>query len=579
MDRRHKTSKRLYETQNFTNLKEMLANTREKYSEEVAFKFKTEVPGKLRTEKYNEFLDKIDALGTALISIGLKDKRIAIIGENRYEWGLSYLSVVAGTGIVVPLDKSLPENEIISLVERSEVEAIFYTSKYDETMKKIKDEGIGKLKFFISMDESKTNGGIYSQSELIELGHGLIKNGARSFLDAKIDNETMAIMLFTSGTTAQSKAVMLSHKNIVANIHDITSLFDINKNDTLLSFLPLHHTFENTVGFLLPVSVGAKLAYCDGIRYIADNIKEYQVSVMISVPLLFESMYKKVMHTIEKKGKMKKVKFGIKLSNTLRKIGIDKRREIFKEIHESLGGKLRLFVAGAAAFDPNLEKGLNDLGIETYQGYGLTEASPVISAEHKGEAKYGSIGRLFPSLEGKIIDPNEQGIGELAVRGPSVMLGYYQNEEATKETIVDGWLHTGDLAYFDRDDFIFITGRKKNVIVLKNGKNIYPEESETLINKIEGIKESFVFGKPEKDDAVDLKLAAKIVYDPEEMKNKFGLEKEEDIKNKIWVDIKEMNKQMPTYKYIKEIYITDKELIKTTTQKIKRFEEIKTIKF
>ena len=578
MDRKHKCSERLYEVDDFKNIKEMLENSKEKYGEETVFKFKTEVPGKLRTENYKDFIDKVEALGTSLISIGLKDKRIAVISENRYEWALAYLSVVAGTGVVVPLDKSLPENEIISLVERSEVEAIFYSSKYDETMKKIKEENIGNLKFFISMDADKTENKVYSQSELVELGRGLIKNGATSFKDAKIDNDNMSIMLFTSGTTAQSKAVMLSHTNIVSNIKDIISIFDINKNDTLLSFLPLHHTYESTVGFLYPLAVGASIAYCEGIRHISNNLKEYQVSVMISVPLLFESMYRKVMHTIEKKGKTKKVKMGIALSNALRKVGIDKRREIFKEIHESLGGKLRLFVAGAAAFDPELEKGLNDLGIDTYQGYGLTESSPVIATEHKTVTRLGSIGKLLPSLEGKIVDPNEQGIGELAVKGPTVMLGYYQNEEATAETIIDGWLHTGDLAYFDKDDYIFITGRKKNVIVLKNGKNIYPEESEILLNKIEGVKESFVFGKPEDGDDKDLKLAAKVVYDSDEMKEKFGLEDVEEIKKKIWADIKEINKKMPTYKYIKELYITDKELIKTTTQKIKRFEEIKTIK-
>ena len=346
----------------------------------------------------------------------------------------------------------------------------------------------------------------------------------------------------------------------------------------MLSFLPIHHTFESTVGFLYPMSVGASIAYCEGIRHIADNIREYKISVMISVPLLFESMYKKVMQSVEKKGKTKAIKIGVKISNILRKFGIDKRRQIFKEIHESLGGNLRLFVSGAAAFDPELEKGLNELGIDTYQGYGLTEASPVIASEHKSCTRIGSIGKLFPSLEGKIVDPNEQGIGELAVKGPTVMLGYYQNEEATKETIVDGWLHTGDLAYFDKDDYIFITGRKKNVIVLKNGKNDYPEEIETLINKIEGVKESFVFGKPEIDDDKDLKLSAKIVYDPDEMKEKFGLEDVEEIKKKLWADVKLINKKMPTYKYIKELYITDKELIKTTTQKVKRFEEIKTIK-
>ena len=406
---------------------------------------------------------------------------------------------------------------------------------------------------------------------------GLIKNGARSFLDAEIDNNAMAIMIFTSGTTSKSKAVMLSHANIVANIKDITSVFDVRVGDTMLSFLPIHHTFESTVGFLYPMSVGASIAYCEGIRHIADNIREYKISVMISVPLLFESMYKKVMQSVEKKGKTKAIKIGVKISNILRKFGIDKRRQIFKEIHESLGGNLRLFVSGAAAFDPELEKGLNELGIDTYQGYGLTEASPVIASEHKSCTRIGSIGKLFPSLEGKIVDPNEQGIGELVVKGPTVMLGYYQNEEATKETIVDGWLHTGDLAYFDKDDYIFITGRKKNVIVLKNGKNVYPEEIEILLNKIEGVKESFVFGKPEIDDDKDLKLSAKIVYDPDEMKEKFGIEDVEEIKKKLWADVKLINKKMPTYKYIKELYITDKELIKTTTQKVKRYEEIKTI--
>lgn len=578
MDRKHKVAKKLYEYDDFKNLKEMLSNSREKYGDCAAFKFKTEIPGKLRTETYSEFIDKIEALGTALISVGLEGKRIAVIGDNRYEWALSYLTVVCGVGIIVPLDKSLPENELISLVERSEVEAIFYSEKYNSIMNKIKDEKIGKVSFFISMDADKTENGVYSQSELVELGRGLIKNGARSYIDSKIDNDAMSIMLFTSGTTSAAKAVMLSHTNLVSNIHDITSVFDVNTEDTLLSFLPLHHTFECTVGFLYPLSVGASITYCEGLRHIADNIKEYQVSVMISVPLLFESMYKQIMHKIDKQGKTKQVKLGTILSNTLRKLGLDKRKLIFKDIHEALGGKLRLFVAGAAAFDPALEKGLNDLGIETYQGYGLTETSPVVAAEHKTCNKPGSIGKLFPGFEGRIDNPNEQGIGELVVKGPSVMLGYYGNKEATDEVLRDGWFYTGDLAYFDKEDYIFITGRKKDVIVLKNGKNIYPEEVEALINELEGIKESFVFGRADKDDDADLKLAAKVVYDKDIMKKKFGLEKEEEIKDKIWKDIKEINKTMPTYKYIKEIYITEKELIRTTTLKIKRFEEIKTIK-
>lgn len=578
MDRKHKVSEKLYGYDDYKNLKEMLNNSKEKYGKCVAYKFKTEIPGKFREKTFDEVSEEVNALGTALISIGLKDKRIAVIGENRYEWALSYLAVVCGAGIIVPIDKSLPENELISLIERSEVEAIFYSEKYSEIMQKAKEEKIGKVSFFISMDADKTENGIYAQSELIELGKGLIKNGARTYIDAKIDDDAMSIMLFTSGTTSQAKAVMLSHKNIVSNIKDITSVFDVTTEDTLLSFLPLHHTFECTVGFLYPLSVGASVAYCEGIRHIAENLKDYQISVMISVPLLFESIYRQIMAKAEKEGKAKKLKIGFAISNFLRKFGIDIRRKIFKEVHEALGGKLRLFVAGAAAFNPELEKGLNDLGIETYQGYGLTETSPVVAAEHKTCTRTGSIGRLFPSFEGRIDNPNEKGEGELVVKGPCVMLGYYGNKEATNEVLKDGWFYTGDLAYFDKDDYIFITGRKKDVIVLKNGKNIYPEETESLLNEIEGVKESFVFGKPNKDDEVDLKIAAKIVYDKDIMKEKFGLEKEEDIKEKIWKDVKEVNKKMPTYKYIKEIYITDKDLIRTTTLKIKRFEEIKTIK-
>ncbi len=572
-ERIYKGCERLFKAQKFENLKQLLANTKEKFGTNTAFKFKTTDSMKIMT--YDEYIEEIEALGTALISIGLKDKKIGIISENRYEWEEAYLSITCGTGIAVPLDKALPENEIFNLIERSEMEAIFYSSKYDEIMKKAILKGIGKVKFFISMDNTEKQGEIYSQKELIKLGKDLLKNGAKSFTNAEINNEEMTIMLFTSGTTSTSKAVMLSHKNICTNIYDISSVFDVTKEDTLLSFLPLHHVFECTVGFLYPVSVGASIAFCTGIRHIAENLKEYQVSVMISVPVLFESMYKKVMKSIEDKGKLGTVKFGIKLSKVTNLFGIDIRRKLFKEIHESLGGKLRLFVAGAAAFNPEVEKGFNNLGIDTYQGYGLTETSPVVAAEHKTCIKQGSIGKVFPSLEAKILEPNEQGIGELAVKGPSVMLGYYNHIE--KGVTEDGWFGTGDLAYIDKDGFIFITGRKKSVIVLKNGKNVYPEESESLINKIPGVKESFVFGRPDKEDKNALKLCAKIVYDKEIMKEQYGVETEEEIKKKIWEKVKEINRKMPTYKYIKEIIITEKELIKTTTLKVKRFEEIKTV--
>lgn len=578
MERIHKGCKELNHFKKYNNIKEILNNCKEEYGDSIAFKFKTDKPGVFKEKNYSEYVDEVNALGTSLISIGLKDKKIGIISENRYEWEEAYLAIVCGTGTVVPLDRSLPENEILNLIERSEMEAIFYSSKYNEVMKKAMSQKIGNISFYISMDIEEKEGEIYSQKELIKLGKDLIKNGAKSFLEAKIDNEKMSIMLFTSGTTSKSKAVELSHKNICANVYDIGALFYLDENDTMLSFLPLHHTFESTVGFLYPFSRGACITFCEGIRHIADNLREYNVSVMVSVPALFESMYKKVMHTIEKQGKAKKLKTGKFISNLFLKFKIDKRREIFKDIHESLGGKLRLFVAGAAAFEPELEKGLNELGIETYQGYGLTEASPVISAEHRTCLKPGSVGKIFPSLEAKIINPNEQGIGEIAVKGPSIMIGYHNNDEANKEIFTeDGWLLTGDLGYFDREEYLFITGRKKNVIVLKNGKNIYPEEIESLINKIPGVKESLVYGKPENGDENDLKICSKIVYDKDIVKKEYDLESEEQIKNKLWEKIKEVNRKMPTYKYIKEITITEEELVKTTTQKVKRFEELKKV--
>ena len=288
-------------------------------------------------------------------------------------------------------------------------------------------------------------------------------------------------------------------------------------------------------------------------------------------------MYKKLLQGIEKKGKTKSVKLAIKLSNFLRFFKIDIRRKLFKDIHANFGGKLRILVAGGAAFDKETEKGLTNLGIDTFQGYGLSETAPVVAAENPTYHKLGSIGKTFPSIETKIVNPDECGIGELAVKGPTVMLGYYGNEEATNECMIDGWFHTGDLAYIDRDGFIFITGRKKSVIVLKNGKNVFPEETESLINKIVGVKESFVFGKPDEEDENDLKMCVEVVFDRDIMKSEYGVENDEEIKAKIWEQIKEINKTMPKYKYVKELIITEEELIKTTTLKIKRHEEIKKV--
>lgn len=563
-------------TMKFTDLKDMLKQTGEAFGERPAFMFKTDKAGEFRIMTHKEFRDEINSLGTALVKMGLKDKRIAVISENRYEWELAYLSIAAGTGVVVPLDKALPENEIESLILRSQVEAIFYSNKYKDVMDNLRNKKNTNLKYFISMDLEENTNGIYSEKALVEKGKKLLAEGNTKYLEAKIYPDNMGIMLFTSGTTAMSKAVMLSHKNIVSNVMDIAQTFDIDEKDRLLSFLPLHHVFECTAGFLYPVSIGACICFCEGVKHIADNVKEFGITAMISVPAVFEVIYRKIMKSIDKKGKTATVKKGVKISQALLKVGIDVRKKLFKEIHANLGGKLRLAVAGGAALDPESQKGFNDLGITLLQGYGLTESSPVIAAETPKNRRIGSIGKKLPSVEVKIENPDEDGVGELLAKGPNIMIGYYENEEATKSTLdKDGWLHTGDLAKIDKDGYIYISGRKKSVIVLNNGKNVYPEELENLLNKVEGVKESLVYEK--KEDDGDVKVCTKLVYDKELIKDLYNIEGEENIREFLWTKVKEVNNLMPKYKYIKELIITEEELIKTTTLKIKRHEEMKKI--
>ena len=557
----------------FPNLKEMIYGAAGRYSEKPAYYVGGENRNTAKVITYKDLYNEMNSIGTALIEMGLKGKRIAVISENRYEWEIAYLAVCCGVGVVVPLDKALPANEIESLIVRSEVEAIFYSSKYDETMAKIQKQGNTNLKYFISMDLEQNEFNKFSYKEIVKKGEELLKQGNTEYIKAEINNEEMSIMLFTSGTTNMSKAVMLSHKNLCTNIIDIRSAFELDERDVLLSFLPLHHTFECTVGFLYPLSAGCSIVFSKGVRHIANELKNFQITAMICVPVVFEKMYDKLQKAIDEKGKLKTVEKGKKLSNVLLKVGIDVRKKLFKEIHENLGGNIRIMVAGGAAFDPEKEKGFWDLGFNIMQGYGLTETSPVISAERTNLKRLGSIGKKMKSVEVKIDEPDDTGAGELLVKGDSVMLGYYKNDEANKESFTeDGWFRTGDLARFDKDGFIYICGRKKFVIVLKNGKNVYPEEIESLIEKSDLVKECMVFGMPSQDGGVT--ISVKVVYDKEYIKEKFGDISEEEIREKIWNWVKEVNKTMPKYKYVKKLFLTDEELIKTTTLKIKRNIEI-----
>ena len=549
------------------DLKDMLEKTGKLYGDRPGYKIKLG-EGQYKTYTHKEIRDMINCLGTALISLGLKGKRIAVIGENRYEWELAYLSIVCGTGIVVPLDRSLPDNELEELIERSEVEAIFYSKKYEETIKTIRFSEKNKLKHLISMDTTEHEEGIYSEKELIEKGKKLIEEGNKEFIDAKINPEEMNIMLFTSGTTSKSKVVALSHKNLVSNVMDFASVLTVDYSDRILSFLPLHHVFECTVGMLYSLYIGAQRSFCDGIRHIIENLNEYEITFASFVPAIYESMYKTILKNLEKQGKLEAVK---KIMEENRNKTMAEKKEIFKDIHKIFGGNIKLFVSGAAALDKEVEYAFRDWGINLCQGYGLTETSPVIGVETDDNFRVGSIGKALPHIQARIDDANDEGMGELTVKGPNVMLGYYQDEEATKEVMEkDGWFHTGDLAKIDEDGYIFICGRKKSVIVLKNGKNIFPEEMESLVNKIEGVKESFIFGKRQSEDKEDIKINVKIVFDRDIMKDAYKAETDEEIHKVLSDKIKEINRLMPKYKAIRGIIITEEPLIKTTTNKIKR---------
>ena len=565
-----------------TDIKDMLKKTGELYGDRPAYKFKTDEPGVFKTISHKEVRDMADYLGTTLIDfLELKGKRIAVIGENRYEWEVAYMSIVAGTGIVVPLDKALPENELESLIRRSEVEAIFYSKHYEEVLRRLQKDGTCKLKHLICFDNEEHEDGVYSFKELIQKGKKLVEQGSRSFLDAKIDPNCMSIMLFTSGTTSDSKAVALSHYNICQNLIAMREvLWNIDETDTFLSVLPVHHVFECSVGFMLAMYLGAQTAFCSGMRHIVEDLRDYQVTFLVCVPALYELMYKGILKNLEKAGKLEAV---MALVEANKNKTMKEKAEIFKEIHQVFGGKIKLFINGAAALDVNVERGYRNFGINLVQGYGLTEASPVVCVNYfKGKDEdnhiFGTIGKVLPNGEVKIDNPDQDGLGELLYKGPNVMLEYYGNEKATKETIEpDGWLHTGDLCRIDENGYIYISGRKKSVIVLKNGKNIFPEEMENLVNKIPGVSESMIYPVLNNDaiDENDIKIAVEVVYDKEIMKEMFNIEDEKEIYNLINEKIKEINRTMPLYKAIRGLIITQTPIIKTTTGKIKRYEEMK----
>ena len=569
--------RKFYDVEHINNMRELLNNTVDKYPQNIAYKFK-KYRGKNKFEyvnkTYSEFKYDVEGLSTKLLNMGLEGKKIAVIGNNRYEWCTTYLAVTTGNMIIVPLDKALPENELESLLHRSEAEVVFCDGKYVEKIKKVKEQEESRLKYIVSFDETEENE-ILIYNEILEQGKKERLSGNTKYDEIKIDEEKMSILLFTSGTTTTSKGVMLSQKNICSNIEDIASVVKMYPTDTLLSFLPIHHTFECTITFLYGIYYGVTVAFCDGIKYIQKNMNEYKVTVFVAVPLVLENIYRKVWKGIDEKGKTKVMKTIVAITRGLAKIKIDLRKKVFKPVIDQFGGKLRVVFYGAAPMDKKTILGFNDFGVELIQGYGLTETSPVVTAETDREKRPGSIGLPLPNVEVKIDNPDEEGNGEILVKGPNVMLGYYKNEKETKKALKNGWFYTGDYGHIDKDGFVFMSGRKKDVIVLKNGKNIYPQELEFLINKLPYVEESMVFSRDR--NSMDTMLCAKIVYNKDSAKDLFETEDVSKLKEFIWKDIKEINKKLPDVKHIKDIIITEEPLIKTTTQKVKRYEEIKKI--
>lgn len=561
-----------YKVHKIVDLRDMINQSAERYPDCNVFTLR-DSGGVFHGITFTQLKEKMNALGTAFLDLGLKNSFVAVLSENRFEWCLTYLSVVNGVGVIVPLDKELPENEITSLLTRSGSKAIVTSANYLDTIIKIKNS-TPDLKYIICMDGAEGRDGCLSFYDLIERGTKLIEEGDRRYIDSIIDPEALSMLIFTSGTTDKSKGVMLSHKNVCHDIMAVSQLIYADTRDSILSILPLHHTYECTAGFLTMIYLGVSIGFCEGLRHISKNLQEYKPTLMMSVPLILESLYSKIVKKAQKEHRYQKLKFGLFTASFLNKLGIDIRRKLFREVHANLGGNLRIIISGAAALNPKISKALRAMGFNILQGYGLTECAPIVTVNRLEVYNDESVGLPIAGVEIKIDEPGNDGIGEILVRGNNIMIGYYNNPEATEEVLRDGWLYTGDYGRIDRNGFLHITGRKKNVIVTKNGKNIYPEDIELYLNRSEYIKESLVYGI-NKDEVEETLICAQIVPDIEQITEKMGsTPTKEDILKIIQTEVKKVNKKLSNYKKIQHFDIREEEFDKTTTKKIKRYVEL-----
>ena len=572
-----KSKNKYYEETHYKTVKEIFKRSIEKYKDNIYILERPDHDHKAKFEEftYERFGNDAINLGTGLMKyLNLSNERIIIIGENTYYWYVSYFSILCGVGIAVPVDKELPNNEIENVIKRSHAAAVIYSKKKKDAIDKIKDN-LPMVKYFIEMN---SNDGVQGRDvgieHVIAEGKKLTDAGNTEYMDVEIDPEEFKFLIFTSGTTSQAKGVMLCHRNLAENVNAVSKYVKIYERDRFFSVLPLHHTYESSIGALLPFANGSSVAICGGLRYIVPDMQEAKPTAMLAVPLLVESLYKKINQSIEKSGKAGLVNSMLHLTNALKSVGIDIKRKVFKEIYDNLGGNMRIIVSAAAPIDKKIGKWVQDIGIEFLQGYGLTETAPIAALTPECDPRVGSVGLPVNCAQIKIHNPNENGEGEIWIKSQTLMLGYYEDEEATKEVVHDGWFNSGDIGYQDKDGYVYVTGRSKNVIVTQNGKNIYPEEIELLLSKIPEIQECMVYGK-EVEGEKELIISVKVIPNMEEIENLHGKDlSEEEIHKIIWNKIKEVNKGLTSYKAIKNLEIKHDEFAKTTTMKIKRYVEL-----
>lgn len=589
-----------YETRQFDHLCQMLEQSVDRFGQRPAFCFRRYPKGPVMLKTYEEFREEVLALATYLLDQS-GSERVALMGENGYEWAVSYHAVLQRNGVIVPLDAQLPQTEVLSLIERSQAELFICTPKFLETGLSALN-ALPQLKQVLILDpmwagvealELPEQGKVTRYTDAVQQGRRQLRRPAQMPTFPSIDPEATAMLIFTSGTTSHSKAVQLSHRNVCHNVQAIAGTLVVHEGERMLSVLPMHHTFENTVGLQYPLYCGATICFTDGLRYLAKNLAEWRINCMIGVPLLFESIFKRVKEGINKSGKAQLVEALLPIGRGLKMITARANRLLFSSVLKSLGGEIRLMVSGSAPIQPEVVRGYTDFGIEFLQGYGMTEHSPVITVCEGKHNAPGSVGFPLNGVEVAIDTPEKYrgAIGEIWVRSESVMKGYYENEEATREAIdADGWLHTGDLGYFDNRDCLHITGRCKNMIVLASGKKVFPEECEEVLNAIEGVKESFVWGQPAEEREHEVDLAALLELDLQALGQRLAQQHEElrdsllalgrsttipeSLKPLIRSDLQEQIQQacakMPGFKKIKYFLYSTEPMIRTASLKIRR---------